>query len=252
MKNIILAVTVTVAIFASTGAFARGFSVGVLGSYAVDNGAIEKSSQIFTNSIPPIIPSGERYNYKSPEVAGIVTFLQYDFKTNFFIRTGFETNFIMNGGTYKFGTEGAMPTYDDNELNYRDYTVPLYLGINLSPDRGRTSVYAAVGIYASKIEIHKKEFNEQFGANHNQFYKEMEDNVNLFGLSGIIGFERLILSRIYLVIEYAVYSGEKSKIVAKNIKHYENGVFLGSFEERYMEQFGLPSQQLRLGLKYNF
>lgn len=234
MKNIILAVTVTLAIFASSDIFARGFSVGVLGSYAIDNGAIDKS--IEKDATMNFVSGSEKTDYKSIKIAGVTLFARYDFKNNLFLRTGFESNFTISAGNYKYDNGGGIN--EEFIYKYKSYTIPLYLGITLSPDRGRTSVYGAAGINYSKIEIERERLYTT--PNENKF----DSDSDLIGLGGIFGLERILFSNIYLVIEYSLYA------VSNENKEKYIDAFSTEFE--YIERYSLPTQQLRVGLKYDF
>jgi len=231
MKNIILAVTVALAIFASTGAFARGFSVGVLGSYAIDNGAIDKSVNDQKNSfgiVDPIMKKNEPM-----EISGTVLFLRYDFMNNLFLRTGFEANYSIKSA--QMLKDDGMGIRQEYIFEYFSYTIPLYLGISLSPDRGRTAIYGAAGINYSFIEIKRE--SEITG-----MIFEIDSDSDLFGIGGIFGIERVLFHRVFLVMEYAFYAGSKSK---------QNNGTDGLMSSKF-DQFSLPAQQMRAGLKYNF
>jgi len=230
MRNIILTASVALAIFTSTGASARGFSVGVLGSYAIDNGVIDKSIESDIDAVI-VAPSGS-LDHKPIEIAGTVLFARYDFRNNLFLRTGFESNFTTRSGYYK---HDPGPTTSEYFYEYLAYTIPFYLGITLSPDRGRTSIYGGTGFYYSIIEIKREQFIDVFES-------KPDSDSELFGLSGIIGLERAIIGKIYLLIEFSFYTGSNS-----NMEQRDDG-----FGSQYLERYSLPTQQLRLGLKYDF
>jgi len=251
MKNIILAVTVTLAIFASTGAFARGFSVGVLGSYAVDNGAVEKSTENFAKDLPMDIPFNRKIEYSPPVISGIAIFLKYDFHNNFFIRTGFDYNYLVTGAKFSSYEDMGLPNYLQHkmEINYESYTTPLYLGMNLSPDKGRTSVYLGIGAYYAMIGIKRNWHIIDNGGIYAETKRKSDKDSSIFGPCAIIGMERILFSKTYLMFEYSVFSGEKVKHESGEGLDVVNSL---PIDYNFIERYGLPSQQLRLGLRYDF
>jgi len=256
MKNIILAVTVTLAIFASTGAFARGFSVGVLGSYGIDNGAIERSGNA---AVLMYMDDSGNLDYDPMEVAGAVFFMRYDFKNNLFIRSGAEINFLAEGGEVKYNdnSDPLNIRNDKKRIEYEALTIPVYFGITLSPDRGKTNVYAGAGAFFSIIEIEREYsiFETQAGSTHNDYKTYAKNELFTIGYTGIIGLERNIFSNFYLVIEFAFYTGDITKKEDGEGTFWTlNGSPLGGITQpyQYTERYGLPSQQLRLGLRYEF
>jgi len=231
MRNIILAVTVALAIFASTGAFARGFSVGVLGSYAIDNGVIDNSIDQTAMPFPP-----DNIDYKPAEIAGGVFFIEYNFKNNFFLRTGFESYFTISSGEIK----GYNPNYDEYYFDYNAYSIPFFAGIRLSPDRGRTSVYGAAGIFYADISIEREVNSDSI-----PFYETADSSSDFIGIGGILGLEKKLIFNTFIVIEYAFYKGSDEKKQSK----YDS---LNLTTYHYYERYSLPTQQLRVGLKYDF
>jgi opacity protein-like surface antigen len=249
MKNIILAVTVAVAIFASNGAFARGFSVGVLGSYGIDNGAIQKTADAEMQVMYP----EKGYKIESLNIVGISSFIQYDFKKNLFLRSGFEYNTNINSEYFNYDYDGVDRRKENKEIEYSAYSIPIYFGITLSPDRGKTSVYTGAGIVYSKINIEKNSYYYEDIGNDSfvdsEYTQHSESETDFIGYSGIFGLERNIFSNIYLVLEYAFYAGEEINEEKGNGYDILNDIYN---DFNYIERYGLPTQQLRVGLKYDF
>lgn len=231
MKNIILAVTVALSIFASTGAFARGFSVGVLGSYAIDNGVVDDSWEQITD---PFLYTGINSNHNLPIIAGGVFFIEYNFKNNLFLRTGFESYF-----TTKDGHVIDTSITEEYNLKYNAFAIPVFAGIRLSPDRGRTSVYGAAGIFYANVSI-EREVNMP-----SLFEKTVDSSSDFIGIGGLLGLEKKLIFNTFLVIEYAFYKGSDDD----KFSEFDSTSW-GTYD--YYERYGLPAQQLRVGLKYNF
>lgn len=144
-------ITVTALFFSiviiSSDASARGFSAGLLGSYAVDGGALEKTLE---NHAEWLEDNSTHFNYEQLQIMGVTLFTRYDFNNNIFLRTGLDYNFKLYGGITEEGDASSMTKY---KFDYEAFTIPLYCGITLSPDRGRTSVYGAAGFYLSVVSI---------------------------------------------------------------------------------------------------
>ena len=235
MKNIILAVTVTLAIFASSDIFARGFSVGVLGSYAIDNGVIDDAMD---QTAMPLIGLPSDVEYKSPILGGGVFFIEYAFKNNLFLRTGFESFFTISSGEIKGNSMGDEEYYFD----YNAYAIPVFAGIRLSPDRGRTSVYGAAGIIYANVSIEREAYINTGGP---IFDDTADSDSDFIGIGGLLGLERKVIFNTFLVIEYAFYKGSD----ARKEDAYDSSSFA---TYNYFERYSLPTQQLRVGLKYDF
>lgn len=258
MKNILSVTIVFLTILASTTGFARGLSLGVLGSYAVDSGAIEKSSSL---TVIQYVDKEGKSDYKSSQVIGTVFFIRYDFKNNLFLRSGFEHNILADGGELNYnyfdGDPNGKTVKDYYKKDYQAFTVPLYLGITLSPDRGKTNIYAGTGAAFSIIDINLNAEIYEFhsGQIQNEFYGHFKQNHFHISHTSIIGLERNIFSNFFLVIEFAFYARDsvKTENVDMEISYWEGNPGYGAIEQmEYTEHYGLPRIQLRAGLKYNF
>ncbi len=260
MKNILSITIVFLTILASTAGFARGLSLGVLGSYAVDSGAVEKSSSL---TVIQYVNQEGKPDYKSSQVIGTVFFIRYDFKNNLFLRSGFEHNILADGGELNYNYVDGGPNYktvkDHYKKDYQAFTVPLYLGITLSPDRGKTNIYAGTGAAFSIIDINlNAEIYELEGVGpppKNEFYGHLKQNHFHISHTSIIGLERNIFSNFFLVIEFAFYAHDtvKTDNADLEISYWEGIPGNGAIrQEKYTEHYGLPRIQLRAGLKYNF
>ena len=256
MKNTVIAIISVLIMFTSSGVFAKGMSLGLLGSYAIDGGAIEKTAE---KSLPDYPKGKENIDFDPVEIAGAVFFLRYDFKNNIFLRTGLEINAMIKGGKLEYYYSDSAPDEisQNTKLEYEAYTLPLYLGITLSPDKGKTSVYGAAGIFFSEVSIERKTYYKYIsvGTTEDDYHSRAESDSMIFGFCGLLGLERRIFQDFYFVIEYAIYSGEKTqKESGESEVQYLDTTYYGGtiMDYEYTERYGLPRQQIRIGLKYDF
>ena len=222
-------------LFFSTQLFAKsGFSLGVFGSYAVDGGSIDgkldRSQSLISldSDFDPVI------------IAGSGLFARYDFSNNLFIRSGVEYNELVSGGDISGGDPSDV-NYIKFQIEYNALSFPLFFGINVTPDKGKTNIYGAAGPILAIVESY-------LSKTEGVHLYETESDSFIFGFGGIFGIEKRITSGFYFMIEYAVYRCESSKKVG--IKTFSNGFFIA--EAPYVEKYDLPRQQIRLGLRYAF
>jgi opacity protein-like surface antigen len=240
MKRIVIISVSLLSIIINTQGFAKGgFSLGVFGSYAVDGGVIENTINDKTYDSTPAS------KIKSDELImpGVGLFARYDFSNNLFIRTGAEYNELVSGG--KIDNYSSVMDYYIHEIDYKAYVFPVFFGINASPDKGKTNVYAAIGVVMTQIEIRQTKEGFTGGLP----YRYESDNSNfVIGFGGLIGIEKRIMQSSYVIIEYSFYNCEMNRD--------ESGkyTFQGNPEPDYefVEKYGLPRQQIRLGLRYAF
>jgi len=245
MKKFFFLITLISTVFICSVLSAKtGLSFGLLGSYSIDGGAIENTYYKSVSSLQSYYPDAE---YDPLLIAGFTAFLRYDFRNNFFIRTGFEINKLIDGGTINYETGSAGSLFQEKySYKYEANTFPLYFGIILSPDKGKTSVFGAAGIFYSMIDIEREYYYfDETASNKSQ--KLGESSSGVFGFCGIFGLERIIFSRLYFVVEYAFYAGEKTE---KESGEEKDLMLLTSTEYSYRERYGLPKHQVRIGLKY--
>ncbi|PKL19312.1 MAG: hypothetical protein CVV49_01635 [Spirochaetae bacterium HGW-Spirochaetae-5] len=240
MKKIVIISVSLLSLFFSTQLFAKsGFSLGVFGSYAIDGGSVEDTIRDKEYSSDP------QYEIESDEIIipGGGVFVRYDFSNNLFIRTGFEYNELVYGGKVS-SSNSVLSEYSEYEMNYRSYVSPLFFGINATPDKGKTNIYVAIGIVMARFEI-RQDYVKTIGLKHE--YRSDSENFNI-GLGGIIGIEKRIMQSSYILIEYSFYSCEVNR--SEEGQYTNNGNPGPDYE--YTEKYGLPRQQIRLGLRYAF
>lgn len=240
MRNILFAIILTLLFFTSTGAFARGFSVGILGSYAIDGGAIEKNVD---NLLVQPNWKDKKIDRDKILLPGAIAFLRYDFKNSLFLRTGAEYYKLLSGDSVEIGNTSTGSFY---KFSYSAIACPLYFGINTSPDRGKTYIYGAAGLVFANVSIKRDEKQYQVAAPNLSHYWTETDKM-LFGYSAIFGIERKIIWNTYLTLEYAAYLCEEYS--SESGEGYDDAP-LPPFE--YTEHYGLPRHQLRVGIRYDF
>lgn len=235
MKHIIWPVIAAAMIFTTTESFARGFSVGVFGAYSIDGGNIEK---IIDDA--RTIDSGAIMmdtSYETLRIPGSGIYGVYEFSNNSFIRIGFEYYKLVSGGDISHMNRKYS-------IEYEALAWPLLFGFNVSPDKGRTNLYASAGVIIAKP--------------NNKFYKKFDNAGIIFeytsdkssivpGFAGLLGIERKLIQKTYLTFEYAFYKCEDER--EETSEYYTQGSY---YEYKYTERYGLPRQQARIGLKYQF
>lgn len=243
MKKIVIISVSLLSIFINTHGFAKGgFSLGVFGALATDSGVIEDTirEKEFFSGYPGA------FEIESDEIIipGGGLFVRYDFSNNLFIRTGVEYNELVYGGKVS-SFDISLNTHSEYEMNYRSYVAPLFFGINTTPDKGKTNIYVAIGIVMAQFEIRQEEVITN-GVTKLE-YRSDSENFNI-GLGGIIGIEKRIMQSSYILIEYSFYNCEINR--EEEGQHSFNGNPGPDYE--YVEKYGLPRQQIRLGLRYAF
>jgi len=241
MKEIVIISLSLFSIIFSTQGFAKGgFSLGVFGSLATDGGVIEDTIRDKEFSYAPEV------EIESDEIIipGGGLFIRYDFSNNLFIRTGFEYNELVYGGKVSSRDE-SNSIYSEYEMQYKSYASPLFFGINTTPDKGKTNIYGALGIVMAQVEI-RQEYVNTLGGNKHE-YRSDSDNSTI-GFGGIIGIEKRIMQGSYIIIEYSFYSCEINR--SEEGQYTMDGNPQADYE--FVERYGLPRQQIRLGLRYAF
>ncbi len=245
MKHIVWAVMAAAFIFTATAGYSRGFSVGVFGAYSIDGGNIEDSiDEKRSQEYDPYYPNITKSEYDTIQIPGAGAFLIYQFSNGLFLRAGTEIYQLVSGQDVSYSK------WDDNTnvntmvtYNYSfDYTAiawPVMFGINISPDKGRTSIYIAAGIVTSLVKI-----SRETQISFNGIYYESDNDSIISGFAGIIGAEKKIFWNISIMLEYAFYRCEENR--------KESGKQNIWTSYQYTERYGLPRQQARVGVKYSF
>ncbi len=242
MKNRVIIFIAVSSLFIGVSASAKsktGFSMGMFGSYATDPGVIEYLIRD--------CESASNYDNESISIPGTGFFARYEFKNNLFIRTGAEAYVMTGGGDIKISATSSSTISYDYQIDYFAMAVPLFLGINASPDKGKTNFYGAFGPVVAAVDI-KRELKENDTSGPT--YKEYsgEETEPLIGFGGLLGVEKQMTKSLYFLIEFAFYNCEGNKEVKGDYKL--NGVWTSDYN--YTEKYGLPRQQIRLGLRCNF
>lgn len=259
MKHIVWAVMAAALIFTGTESFARGFSVGVFGAYSIDGGNIEDSIDekryqelFYSNYYNTHITKSE---YDTIMIPGSGAFAMYQFSNSMFVRTGVEFYQLVSGND----VSKSILIYDQNANNlvmhnydykteYMALAAPLLLGITVSPDKGRTSIYAAAGLVVSRVEIDREIHYINTYFMYNNDYKSECDTI-IAGFAGLIGVEKKFLGNLSIILEYAFYRCEENRMESGEAYSSQNPVYK---DYEYTERYGLPRQQARIGVKYNF
>lgn len=245
MKHIFLAVMAAALIFMATAGYSRGFSVGVFGAYSIDGGNIEDSIKekryqeyyFYT----PGNYSATKSEYDTIVIPGAGFFASYEFNNGFFIRAGVERYELVSGGEVSktLADMGSMVLFDyDYTIEYNATAAPVLIGLNLSPDKGRTSFYFAMGVIVSMTEVYRE-------TSYPAYNYTSENDTIITGFAGILGVEKRIINHLYIIAEYAFYKCEKDMKQSGEANVYP-------YEYEYTENYGLPRQQARIGVKYSF
>lgn len=251
MKNIVMAVIAVAILFMGTAGFARGFSAGMFGAYSIDGGNIEKSIEEEKNWNHSMTnPKITKCEYDAVEIPGAGAFAMYAFSNGLFIRAGAERYELKSGGNISKSVwdqmAATMINYD-YEIEYKAMAFPVFFGISLSPDKGRTSFYMAAGIVTGIVEITRDTFLKS-NMITNEYHSDNDTVIP--GFAGVLGIDKKIIGNFSVMIEYAVYKCEKDTL--ESGQGYDNWVPTGEFDYKYTETYGLPTHQLRLGVKYEF
>jgi hypothetical protein len=240
MKNIVQAVIAAALIFTATESFARGFSIGLFGAYSINGGPIENTINDKRFFDATNVSEAAKISYDEIIIPGAGLFASYTFRNGFSIRTGAEYYTLIAGGDISKSHYG----YDTNkyEIEYSSYAVPLLPGITLSPDKGKTNIYAYAGMVLSMIDI----------SQHNQYATsgtathEAANKAIVPGFAALAGIERRLFSGFYIMLEFAFYKCENSK---DELSHYYDDSTSGNYS--YTERYGLPYQHVRIGARYS-
>jgi hypothetical protein len=253
MKNIVRAVIAAALIFTATESFASGFSVGLFGAYSINGGPIEDTINnrhflVSDGGITIAMPDST-ISYDEIIIPGAGLFTSYTFRNGFSIRTGAEFYTLISGGN--ISNDIHIPTvvyyYNKYEIEYNSYAVPLLLGIALSPDKGRTNIYAYGGMVLAMTDI-SQYYSYTAGTPPTEYEYKSENEAIVPGFAALIGAERRLFSRCYVMLEFAFYRCETSK--KEWGAHYKNDSYQNDYS--YTERYGLPRQQVRIGLRYSF
>lgn len=255
MKHIVWAVMAAALIFTGTAGYSRGFSVGVFGAYSIDGGNIEDSIKekryqelFYSNYYNTHITKSD---YDTIIIPGSGAFALYQFSNGMFLRTGIEIYQLVSGGDVSksismYHVNAAQYTIFnyEYETDYMALAAPLLFGITVSPDKGRSSIYAAAGIVVSRVEINRKTgYHDVYNNIHYDYESENESIIS--GFAGLIGVEKKFLGNISVILEYAFYRCEENR---KETGH----AYYNNTDYQYTERYGLPRQQARIGVKYSF
>lgn len=244
MKKLTVTITAALIIVINPSLFAKGgFSLGVFGAYSIDGGAIE--DKINDAKYPGdylSYGSNIKTEYDPLVIPGEGLFAGYNFSNGFSIRIGAEMYKMVSGGNvYK---QINTPTHEF-EIEYEAAAFPLLFGFTASPDKGRTNIYAFAGVIISMIDFYQ---NYEFNDGVNVYRYEEENSAFVPGFAALFGVEKRIFSNIYILLEYAFYKCEESRENTGN--YYIGGVWNSDYQ--YTRTFGLPRQQVRVGLRYQF
>jgi opacity protein-like surface antigen len=240
MKYIVIIVLTISAFFINTTSFAKGgFSLGMFGAYTTDGGSIE-------DTVHDAESADIEKEVKSEKIIipGMGLFAKYEFKNNLFLRTGLEAYKMISGGEIDI-VDDSTPSTTEYTIDYFAAAIPLYLGIKVTPDKGKTNIYGAFGLVIAIVDINWERHEVQSGPLYYDW--EWKDDDMVIGLGGLFGVERAVITNFYLMIEYAFYKCDDSKDT--EIEYNNNGT--KTYYNR-TNRFGLPRQQIRLGLRYNF
>lgn len=242
MKKLAFALTAALIIAAAPSLYARGgFSLGLFGAYSIDGGAIEQTINEKRNLDYFTYGSNSSSSYDSIVIPGCGLFAAYIFSNGLSLRAGGEFYKIVSG-------ENISKTISGNNHHFRiDYEAaafPIMLGFTCSPDKGKTNIYGYAGVVFSMIDV--SQYYEYYNAG-NYMYKS-ENSFMVPGFASIFGLEKRIFAGLYIMLEYAFYKCEESR--EESGDYSQNGTFMSKY--KFTERYGLPLQQIRLGLRYAF
>ncbi|HOP64025.1 MAG TPA: hypothetical protein PK358_16220 [Spirochaetota bacterium] len=247
-KPVFLTITALILISMTLPLSARtGISIGVFGAYSTDCGAIEEKINEATAR------SNDASDFSSEHdtvmVPGAGLFARYDLTRYLFIRGGAEYYELTSGGDIKKHEYYTIPdlAYDyEYSIEYSALAFPLFIGLTVSPDRGRTAVYAACGAVISRIDM-SYEMHEYDSTPHTNDY-DSDGSTTVIGAGGIFGIERRVFSGFYFMLEYAMYRCETNE--QETMERIYDGFPTDDVE--YSVKYGLPREQLRVALRYAF